>query len=329
MSRYLGKWLKVSGSGPRKGNRTLLYALLCLAVLIPAALSAVLGASLEQTRAELDQLRQGEGSSVSESGEKDSANTGEKDLGDVSESSPQDENGGPERPAYQDLHPELYAPPHDWNSVVEEKVVYLTFDDGPSARTPEILEILDRYGVKATFFAVGPDTEQARRWMRDIVAAGHTLGIHSYTHDYDKIYASVEAYLDDFTRMYHLILEATGTAPRIFRFPGGSVNAHNGAIYQEISGEMIRRGFVYYDWNRQNGDAVRRPPSAGVLARNALDKLGSSSRVIVLMHDSNIHVNTVAALPAIIEGYQNAGYTLKALTPEVKPIIYAYPGPNR
>lgn len=324
MFKYAGKRTEASGSRPRKDK--MLYALLCLAVLIPSALSAVLGASLEQTKAELGQLRQNEGSFSSQPGEPE--NTGGEDPGDTSEGPSQEENGGPEHPAYQDLYPELYAEPHDWNSVVEEKVVYLTFDDGPSARTPEILEILDRYGIKATFFTVGKDSEQGRQWMRDIVAAGHTLGIHSYTHNYEKIYDSVEAYLDDFARMYELILEATGTAPRIFRFPGGSVNAHNGAIYQEIVSEMIRRGFVYYDWNRQNGDAVRKPPSAAVLARNALDKLGTSSRVIVLMHDSSSHVNTVAALPAIIEGYQQAGYTLKALTPEVKPIIYGYPNPK-
>ena len=90
---------------------------------------------------------------------------------------------------------------------------------------------------------------------------------------------------------------------------------------------MTRRGFVYFDWNRQSGDAVRNPPAAATLAQNALDKLGTSSRVILLMHDSRSHANTVAALPAIIEGYQNAGYTLEALTPEVRPIVYAYPNP--
>lgn len=324
MSKYAGKRAEASESGPRKLGKTLFYALLCLAVLISAAWSVVLGASLEQTKAELDQLRRN--GSASLPGEAEPGDTGETGPEESGESASRDRE--PERPAYQDLYPELYARPHDWNSVEEEKVAYLTFDDGPSARTPEILEILDRYGVKATFFTIGPDTEQTRRWMRDIVAAGHTLGIHSYTHNYGKIYASVEAYLDDFARMYDLILEATGTAPQIFRFPGGSVNAYNGAIYQEIVSEMIRRGFVYYDWNRQNGDAVRKPPSADVLARNALDKLGSSSRVIILMHDSNSRVNTVAALPAIIEGYQKAGYTLKALTPEVKPIIYGYLNPK-
>ena len=116
-------------------------------------------------------------------------------------------------------------------------------------------------------------------------------------------------------------------SPQIFRFPGGSINAYNGHIYQEIAGEMVRRGFVYFDWNRSNGDAVRKPSAAPVLARNALDKLGTSSRVIILMHDSRSHASTVEALPTIIEGYQNAGYSREALTPEVRPIVYAYPKP--
>ena len=163
--------------------------------------------------------------------------------------------------------------------------------------------------------------------MRDIVAAGHTLGIHSYSHDYNKIYASVEAFLDDFAQMYDLIQETTGVAPQVFRFPGGSINAYNGATYREIVSEMVRRGFVYYDWNRMTGDAVRKPPSAAVLSRNALNGLDGVRRVILLMHDSQSHFTTVQALPSIIEGYQKAGFTLVPLTPEVRPIIYAYPKP--
>lgn len=295
---------------------------LVLAVLAPTALAIGLEASLSQTRAELNQLRQRGGLPAADGGALHDQ--------DLAAPAPAPEDGGrpgPELPAYQALYPELYAQPHELNSVDKEKVCYLTFDDGPSARTPEVLGVLEQYGVKATFFVVGKDTEQSRQWMRDIVEAGHTIGVHSYTHDYRKIYDSVEAYLEDFDREYRLIEETAGVSPQIFRFPGGSINAYNGHIYQEIVSEMVRRGFVYFDWNRANGDAVRNSPAASVLAKNALDKLGASSRVIVLMHDSRGHSNTVAALPAIIEGYQAAGYSLEALTPEVRPIVYAYPKP--
>ena len=227
--------------------------------------------------------------------------------------------------SYQELYPDLYAQPAKLNSIDQEKTVYLTFDDGPSARTPELLAILEEYDIKVTFFVVGRESEEARQWMRDIVAAGHTLGIHTYSHDYNKIYESVEAYLEDFNAMYNLILEATGTAPQVFRFPGGSVNAYNGATYRDIISEMVRRGFVYFDWNRMSGDAVRGNVPAETLVENALDRADSLRRVILLMHDSTRFTNVVEALPQIIEGYQEAGFRFAALTPEVKPVIYSYP----
>ncbi|MCI8304828.1 MAG: polysaccharide deacetylase [Lawsonibacter sp.] len=308
---------RLKGRGRR---RSVLLVLLTLAVLIPTALSMVLGVCLEQAWAELDQLRQTVDGPPPQIG---AASSG----GDTGDTGREEEygNGAPERPAYQDLYPELYAKPHEWNRVDEEKVVYLTFDDGPSARTPEILEILEQYDVKATFFVVGKETGQAKQWMRDIVAAGHTLGVHSYSHDYNRIYTSVEAYLEDFAQMYHLILETTGEAPQIFRFPGGSINAYNGATYREIVSEMVRRGFVYYDWNRMTGDAVRGTVPVRRLVQNALNQVDTMRRSIVLMHDSRRFTNTVEALPAIIEGYREAGFTLAPLTPEVRPIIYAYP----
>ena len=135
---------------------------------------------------------------------------------------------------------------------------------------------------------------------------------------------SSDAYLEDFNRMYQQILEVTGTAPQIFRFPGGSINSYNGHIYLDIVAEMVRRGFVYFDWNAMTGDAVKKPPAPAVQVNNALSKAGAE-RVILLSHDSSKMVNTVAALPGIIEGYQTAGYTFAPLTPEVLPIVYAYP----
>lgn len=330
-------------AGKKTGVRIFTVTLLLLAVM-SLALAAYLGLSLRRAQGELAQLRQSHtqpppellppvGSGENGPDQGDRSDEGDSpDQGDSSEEGDSPEETAPrpepERPAYQDLYPELYAQPHQWNSAAEDKVAYLTFDDGPSARTPEVLEILDRYGVKGTFFVVGKDTEQARQWMRDIVAAGHTIGVHSYTHDYEKVYHSVEDYLDDFAQMYDLILEATGTAPQIFRFPGGSINAYNGATYQEIVSEMTRRGFVYYDWNRMTGDAVRRTPSAAVLAQNALSDIKGADRIILLAHDSKRYTNMVEALPPIIEGYQRAGFSLEALTPEVRPIVYAYPYPK-
>lgn len=229
-----------------------------------------------------------------------------------------------EQPAYTQLYPELYAPEVERGTEDIEKSVYLTFDDGPSERTDEILKILDEYGVKATFFVVGSKDEAGLARLRAITEAGHTLAIHSYTHDYLKIYDSVEAYLEDFNEMYCQIVEATGVAPRIFRFPGGSINGYNGNVYREIIAEMTRRGFVYFDWNAANGDAAStKLQSAEVLAENAL-KGTTSRRAIVLMHDSTAKTTTVEALPAIIEGYRDAGFTFYPLTPETRSITFGY-----
>ena len=207
----------------------------------------------------------------------------------------------------------------------EAGAVALTFDDGPSARTDEILEILDKYGVKATFFVVGANEEGDLERMQKIVAAGHTLAIHSYSHDYKKIYASVEAYLEDFNQMFCQIYEATGVKPQIFRFPGGSVNSYNVGIHQQLIAEMTRRGCVYFDWKVAYGDAVfsKIQPSSALTA-NALKGVGTARRAIILMHDSSAKTTTVEALPAIIEGYLEAGYSFAALTPSTRSVTFSY-----
>lgn len=305
----------------------LILTVLALAILIPTCLSIVFGVLWGRTKSEVKQLRQ----TVSQQpapgqpspAPSQPAGDGAQQTGDSLQ--PEEDGPGPEFPAYQALYPDLYAQPAKLNSIDQEKTVYLTFDDGPSARTPELLAILEEYDIKATFFVVGKESEEAEQWMRDIVAAGHTLGIHTYCHDYNRIYQSVEAYLEDFNAMYNVILEATGTAPQIFRFPGGSVNAYNGATYRDIISEMVRRGFVYFDWNRMSGDAVRGNVPAETLVENALDRADTMRRVILLMHDSTRFTNVVEALPQIIEGYQEAGFSFAALTPEVKPVIYSYP----
>ena len=230
-----------------------------------------------------------------------------------------------EAPEYTKLYPDLYVDPVDYGSEDIENSAYLTFDDGPSARTDEILAILDKYGIKATFFVVGTPTEEGLQRMRNIVEAGHTIAIHSYTHNYQQIYASVEAYLDDFYQMYCQIVEATGVKPQIFRFPGGSINSYNGTVYMDIIAEMTRRGFVYFDWNAANGDAASRQIlPASTLAENALASVGVRRRAVILMHDSASKTTTVEALETIIKGYLEGGYTFLPLTAETKPVIFGY-----
>ena len=230
-------------------------------------------------------------------------------------------------PEYTQLFPDLYAPAWTGEAVDGGRVCCLTFDDGPSANTDRVLEILDRYGVKATFFVVGRTGEADQEQMRSIVAAGHTLAMHGWSHDYRKIYASVEAFLEDFDRLYQWIYEVTGTYPQVYRFPGGSINGYDRGVYQEIVAEMTRRGFVYFDWNASAQDATNRPRPAADIAADCLKGIGRDL-VVVLAHDSAARGTTVDALPAVIEGYQEAGYAFSALHPGVRPIFFGYPAPR-
>ena len=227
-------------------------------------------------------------------------------------------------PEYTRLYPELYAPAWEGEAVDGGRVCCLTFDDGPSANTDRVLEILDRYGVKATFFVVGRTGEADQERMRKIVAAGHTIGMHSWSHSYRSLYASVESFLGEFNDLYQWIYQVTGVYPQVFRFPGGSINGYDRGVYQEIIAEMTRRGFVYFDWNASAQDATATPRPAANIAADCLRGVGRDL-VVVLSHDSAARGTTVEALPAVIEGYQAAGYTFAALHPGVRPITFGYP----
>lgn len=224
-------------------------------------------------------------------------------------------------PAYTALYPELYATSSRRETLAPDYTVYLTFDDGPSLRTAEILDILKENDIKATFFVTGQTSDLAQELMRRIVAEGHTIAVHTYTHKYEEVYASVEAYLADFDRIYNWVHEVTGVYPQIFRFPGGTINSYNQTLYRELVAEMDRRGFVHHDWNAMCGDADGKPHTPEELAANSLAMLGAK-RAIILMHDSAVRENTVACLPAVIAGYRNAGYAFAPLTPEVKAITF-------
>ena len=231
-----------------------------------------------------------------------------------------------ELPGYTALFPDFYAPRWAGGTVSGGRVCCLTFDDGPSDNTDRVLEILDRYGVKATFFVVGnsaaSDVNQER--MKKIAAAGHTIAMHSWSHDYGKVYASVDAFLEEYSRLYEWIHDVTGVYPSIFRFPGGSINSYDRCVYQEIIAEMTRRGFIYFDWNVSAGDATMTPRDVSAITQDWLKGVGKDL-VVTLAHDSAARTTTVDALPAVIEGYQAAGYTFSALHPGVTPVTMGYP----
>ena len=202
--------------------------------------------------------------------------------------------------------------------------VYLTFDDGPSANTDQILDILDEYGVKATFFVVGKEgyNDQYRR----IVEEGHTLGMHSYSHVYRDIYESVEAYGQDLEKLHTYLYELTGVDSRIVRLPGGSSNTVSKDKIQDIIAYLGQQGMTYYDWNVSSGDAASGYVSAQQIADNVLNHVSEHHTSIVLMHDASGKNTTVEALPIILEKIlESDNMVLLPITEDTVPIQHVQP----
>lgn len=179
--------------------------------------------------------------------------------------------------------------------------VYLTFDDGPSKYTEEILDILDEYQVKATFFVVGKEGNTAEELLKKIVQNGHTLGMHSYSHEYEKIYESVDSFAADFQKLQDYLYEVTGVKSTIYRFPGGSSNVVSNVDMQEFADYLEEQGVTFYDWNISSGDGGSIAPSVDELVTNCTKDIKNWKTSIILLHDSGEKRNTVDALPLIIE----------------------------
>lgn len=207
-----------------------------------------------------------------------------------------------------------------WNADSEIRRVYLTFDDGPSANTDKILDILDEYGVKATFFVCGNE-RYAEEYQR-IVKEGHTLGMHSYSHKFREIYQSPEAFKADMDRLHDYLYEVTGVDSKIVRFPGGSSNTICKAdVMQELIAYLSQEGIDYYDWNVSSGDAASGYVSAEGIAKNVLDNISRYKSVMILMHDAANKDTTVEALPMIIETILESENTvLLPITEDTTPI---------
>lgn len=191
----------------------------------------------------------------------------------------------------------------------DKKVAYLTFDDGPSENTREVMEILGKYDIKATFFMIaGSVTPERYDLIKEMIDQGHVVGIHTYSHNYKKIYASVKDYLDDFYLAYTRMYEVTGAQPVVFRFPGGSYNKYMKGIRKQVMAEMERRGFVYFDWQVSAEDSIGKPTRASI-TRNVLKDFKRYNKPIILMHDSSVNDVTVQSLESIIKTIKEAGYT--------------------
>ncbi len=195
-------------------------------------------------------------------------------------------------------------------------MVYLTFDDGPSENTDAILDILDDYNVKATFFVVGEDPDVYGDAYRRIVEDGHTIGMHSYSHNYSKLYASEDSFISDFNQIHDLILETTGVDTKYYRFPGGSSNKVSNTSMSVYINYLNEQGIVYYDWNVASGDATSQAFTADELVDNVMNDVVKYKTSVVLLHDASNKDATVEALPHLIESLNEAGAMILPITDE-------------
>lgn len=189
------------------------------------------------------------------------------------------------------------------------KRVYLTFDDGPSIYTGQILDVLAANDVKATFFVIGRD-EKYYDYYRRIVDEGHTIGMHSYSHVYQDFYKSVDSFGDELTKLSDLINEVTGVRPNIFRFPGGSSNNVAPLPIENYIAYLNEHNINYYDWNSLSGDAVTSGLAPEQLVDNIMNDVEKNDDSIVLMHDLQTTHTTVESLQLLIDTLKSEGYEI-------------------
>ena len=206
----------------------------------------------------------------------------------------------------------------------KQRVAYLTFDDGPSDNTIKILDFLKDHQIQATFFVTG--NENRLDIYKRIVDEGHTLGNHTYGHDYNKIYRSTEAFFADVEKLNDLLEKATGQRSSILRFPGGSnntVSRHAGGtgIMEVMRKEAKEKGYNFFDWNVDSLDASKSKQSMDVIVKSVVGGSQYTNQAVILMHDAPAKTTTVQALPQIVEGLKKQGFIFKGLdmqTPEVQ-----------
>ena len=170
--------------------------------------------------------------------------------------------------------------------------------------------------MKATFFVVGVNDANETQDLKEIARRGHAIGVHSWTHNYRQIYASPEAFFEDFDRIHKMIYDVTGVNTKICRFPGGSVNDFNRKTRKAIISELKQRGYVYFDWNVSSGDAAGKT-TASAIYTSALQGVHKHHTSVVLFHNTAAKSATLSQVPNFIATLKKEGYRFSVLSPSV------------
>ncbi|MCC3376427.1 polysaccharide deacetylase family protein [Cohnella sp. REN36] len=203
------------------------------------------------------------------------------------------------------------------SAVKHPPTVYLTFDDGPSNLTDQVLAILKKEKVLATFFVLGAEVKAHPDKLRAIAAAGHAIGNHTYDHVYKELYGSFHNFADQVVATEKIIADTAGVQTRLLRAPGGTYGNFDRLYFDSLQ----QAGYILFDWNVDSGDARRKNvPASEIVANVKGTKL--KTEMIVLMHDGKGHDESVKALPAIIAFYKKQGYTFGKLSDAVTPTVF-------
>lgn len=209
------------------------------------------------------------------------------------------------------------CPPHD------EKIVYLTFDDGPTPKvTEDILDVLKTKNVKATFFVVGKEIKGREHILKRIYEEGHGIGLHTYSHNFKVIYKNPESFIMEMEKTQRTINDVLGTELTIspIRFPGGSARRLNKAFYEKL----CQKGYLIFDWNVDLQDGIKGNLSPEAFLNNAQRCMDKSTRRIILAHCNSNNKNTCLALSSIIDYYTKEGYTFKTIDNKTLPYFFKF-----
>jgi peptidoglycan/xylan/chitin deacetylase (PgdA/CDA1 family) len=205
----------------------------------------------------------------------------------------------------------------------KQPTVYLTFDDGPSHLTSQVLDILQAEGVKATFFALGSLAESQPKIIQRIVREGHALGNHTLTHEYKQLYSSFDSFWEQVKQSEDIFEKIAGVRPKLLRAPGGTHRNFDAFYFYYLD----QAEYLVYDWNVDSGDSRRRNvPAQEIVATVKASQL--AHELNVLLHDGTGHEETVKALPEIIRYYKELGYTFAPLSQQVKPLQFSLGQPK-
>ncbi len=203
------------------------------------------------------------------------------------------------------------------------KTAFLTFDDGPSENTEKVLDILDEYDVKATFFLVGQEiNEETEPIIKRMIESGHVVGIHTWNHNRKKIYRSEESCMEDIVQTSERIADVTGETPKYYRFPYGSANCYISGFCCDVIADLNQLNIQYVDWNVTGEDAVGHPTSSSIMKN--IRKFDKYMEPVILLHDGKTNGLTVKCLPKIIEKIKAAGYEFGTIEDRSKPYQWTH-----